>query len=181
MHNKHSSYGFYDTVAPIKLTEAQRIKVHTKGWGILSEYYLESIKINHRKDGILSVATLRIGDISGQTTCVVKGCAVSLLFGLSNEEWKEVENLCLPGQQLYYRYFKNGLNLNYNHEQKLFYNFCATNQYYEVLVARFIKCINVRKNHQESLLEVLELQKCDTHLLDLYTNHLWSKDMQPMS
>lgn len=175
MNNARSAYEFYDTVAPIKLTAAKSIKLHTKGWGIISEYYLESVKINHKKNGITSAATVRIGDISGQTTCVVKGYSVSLMFGLTVEEWMEVENLCLPGQQLYYRYFKNGLSLNSSHEQKLFYNFCVANQQSEILVAKFVKCVNYRHNFSdESMLEILELRKCDTHLLDLYTNHLRS-------
>lgn len=171
--NRVHSLEFYDNVAPIKITEARQIKLLTKGWGIITDYYLESVKINHRKGTVYSAATLRIVDKSGQTTCIVKGAAVGILFGLSKEEWKDVENLCYPEQQLFYRNFKDGISKKFNYEQKLFYTFCATNQNNEPLVATFLRCTNKRNNFKnDACIEVVDIRKCDDHLLNLYKSHL---------
>lgn len=173
MTKKYSHYEFYNNVAPIKLTEARRIKLHTKGWGILTDYYLESVKINHRKGIVTSAATLRIVDKSGQITCIVKGSIVGLLFALPAEEWKDVENLCYPGQQLFYRNFKDGISKNFNYEQKLFYTFCASNQSNEPYVATFVRCLNTRNNFRnDSCIEIIDIIKYDDHLLNLYKSHL---------
>lgn len=168
------TYEFYDAVPPIKLTEARLIKLRTKGWGILTDYYLDSVKINNRNGVSSSVATLRVFDKSGQITCVVRGAAkLGLLFTLSTEEWKDIENLCFPGQQLFYRNFKDGISKKFNYEQKLFYTFCATNQSNEPLVATFVRCVNTRNNFRsDACIEFEHLQKCDDHLLDLYKSHL---------
>lgn len=166
---------FFESVAPIKLTEGRKCKLHTIGWGILTDYFLESVKI-HRptKPGrMASVATLRIGDRSGQITCVVKGPSIGLLFGITPEEWAEVENLCSPGQQLFYRYFKNGLNQIFGLDQKFFYNYCKTNQTQDVLVAKFQRTENFRnKFKNEALLNIIELKKCTSSLMDLYVEQL---------
>ncbi|KPJ15025.1 hypothetical protein RR48_09052 [Papilio machaon] len=86
---------YFETTPPIKITEGRQIGLHQTGWGILSDYYLESVKINCQKSGIfLSSATLNVGDRTGQTTCVVKGPFVGLLFDLSLKEWSNIEKLC---------------------------------------------------------------------------------------
>lgn len=176
---KKQGYEFYDNVAPIKLTEARRLKLRTKGWGILTDYYLESVKVNHRKGIMCSAATLRIVDKSGQTTCIVKGSAVGLLFGMPVEEWQNVENLCYPGQQLFYRNFKDGISKKFNYEQKLFYTFCISNQKNEPLAATFLKCINTRNSFRnDACIEVVDLCKCDDHLLNLYKSHLQEEQNQ---
>lgn len=165
---------FYVTTAPIRLTEGRRLKLHSKGWGLLTDYFLESVKVNHQKKGkVSSVATLRIGDRSGQITCVVRGPLIGLLFGLSKEEWMEVEKLCSYKNQLFYRYFKKGLDKSLPYEQKLFYNFCAMNKKNEVLVAKFYRCVNLRNKYKnEAFLDIEELEKCDVLLMDLYITEL---------
>ncbi|KAG6449550.1 hypothetical protein O3G_MSEX006135 [Manduca sexta] len=174
MNNNKENKTFYQTNAPIKLTEGRKLKLHTIGWGLLTEYYIESVKINHyKKDKLSSVATLRITDGAGHIACVVKGLAVGLLFGLSQDEWREVECLCGYQQQLFYRYFKNGIVKSAPFEQKLFYNFCLINQSNSVLVAKFKRCINVRnKFKNEALLDIVELKQCNNHIMDLYINSL---------
>lgn len=170
MNEKHE---FYHKVPALKLTEARRIKLLTKGWGILTDYYLESVKINHRKGVLSSVATLRVVDKSGQITCVVKGPSVGLLFSLPAEEWNDVENLCYPEHQLFYRNFKKGISKNFNYEQKLFYTFCASNQSHEPLVATFLRCVNTRNHYKnDACIEIVNLRRCDDHVFDLYKSHL---------
>lgn len=174
---------FHRKVAPIKLTESRKCRLNTMGWGILSDYLLESVKIYHQKPGVLmSVATLRITDQSGEITCVIKGSSTGLLFGVTPKQWKEVENLCLPGEQLFYRYFKNGINRSFRYEQQLFYNFCMTNQKHEVFLAKFQRCVNVRnKFKNEALLNIIELKRSVHNLIDQYTEHLreQAEDLSP--
>lgn len=167
---------FFESTKPTKLTETRKLKLHTEGWGLLSDYYLESVKINkNNQGGMLSAATLKISDRSGQTTCVVKGPTVGLLFGLQPSEWLEVEKLNSWSQQLFFRHFKNGLKTTFSYEQKLFYNFCLSNQRNEVLVAVFQRCVNMRNTEKnDAVLEVFELKKCNDYFLDLYSESLKS-------
>lgn len=167
---------FFENVAPIKLTEGTRLKLHTDGWGLLTEYELESVKITSTKGNVHSCATIRISDRSGQVTCAVRGPSVGLLFGLSPREWSNVEKLCKPDQQLFYRYFKKGLNTNFRFEQRLFYNFCMCNQKTDVLLAIFRRCVNMRnKDRDDAFLDIIELKKCNNNLLDLYIIYLRQK------
>lgn len=164
---------FFENVAPIKLTEGRRVKLHTESWGLLTEYELESVKITSTKGDVRSCATMRISDRSGQVTCAVRGPSVGLLFGLSPQEWVDVEKLCKPDQQLFYRYFKKGLNENFRYEQRLFYNFCMCNKNSDVLVAVFRRCVNMRnKDRGDAFLDIIELKKIDSNLLDLYIMYL---------
>lgn len=164
---------FFENVTPIKLTEGRGVKLHTESWGLLTEYELESVKITSMKGNVHSSATIRITDRSGQVTCVVRGPSVGLLFGLSPQEWSDVEKLCKPDQQLFYRYFTKGLNTNFQYEERLFYNFCMCNQKAEVLVAIFRRCVNMRnKDRSDAFLDIIELKKCDSSLLDLYVHCL---------
>lgn len=177
MNKKLDYYEFYEKVPPIKITEARRLKLKSKGWGLLTDYYLESVKINNLKGTVTSVATLRICDRSGQVTCVVKGPSVGLLFGLTDQEWKEVEELCGTKQQLFYRFFKDGISTNFGYEQKLFYNFCASSQTHNVLAAIFVRCVNNRNNFKsDALLEIITLNTCDNVLMDLYNHKLRNND-----
>lgn len=164
---------FFENVAPVKLTEGRRVKFHTENWGLLTEYELESVKITSTKGNVHSCATMRINDSSGQVTCAVRGLSVGLLFGLSPQEWSDVEKLCKPNQQLFYRYFKKGLNTNFKYEQRLFYNFCMCNIKTDVLVAIFRRCVNMRnKDRSDAFLDIIELRKCNSNLLDLYIIYL---------
>lgn len=173
MNQKQVDYSSYQSVVSLKLTEARRIKLNTKGWGLLTEYYLESVKISNFKGRVTSCATLRISDRSGQVTCAIKGPQIGLLFGLTKSQWTEVENMCNYQGQLFYRYFKNGINKSYSMEQKIFYNFCMTSQKHDVLVANYRRSVNTRnKFKSDAFLDILELRKCDTNLLDLYVSHL---------
>lgn len=172
--NAEHDDAFFENVIPTKLTEGRRVKLNTEGWGLLTEYLLESVKINWQKTGaVTSMATMKIGDRSGQAVCLVTGPTVGLLFGLSPQEWAEVEKLCGYQQQLFYRYFKDGLSKNFGYQQKLFYHFCLTNQKSDVLVAIFRRGVNRRKKDKgDAFVEILELRKCDAKMLDLYTSHL---------
>ncbi|KAF9802361.1 hypothetical protein SFRURICE_009043 [Spodoptera frugiperda] len=171
---------FYNNVVPLKLTETHHLKRNTEGWGLLTEYSLDSVKINNYKGRVLSCATIRITDRSGQVTCLVKGPDTGLLFGLTATEWKDVESMCSYGDQLFYRYFKNGASKSCSYEQKLFYNFCMTNQKNDVLVAKYRRGVNTRnKFNSDSFLDILELRKCDTSLLDLYVNQLKNSSSLP--
>lgn len=164
---------FFENVPPIKLTEGRRVKIHTASWGLLTEYELESVKITSTKGDVNSCATMRISDTSGQVTCAVRGPSVGLLFGLSPQEWSDVEKLCKPEHQLFYRYFKKGLNTNFRYEQRLFYNFCMCNKKTDVLVAIFRRCLNMRnKDKGDAFLDIIELRKCNNNLLDSYINYL---------
>lgn len=171
--NSANKNKFFENVAPIKLTEGRSVKLHTESWGLLTEYELESVKIKSTKGNVNSSATLRISDRSGQVTCAVRGLSVALLFGLTPEEWLDIENLCKPDQQLFYRHFKKGLNTNFPFEQRLFYNFCMCNQKTGVYVAIFRRCVNMRnKDRGDAFLDIIELRKCNSSLLDLYFNYL---------
>lgn len=173
MNKKQANDNFYNSVVPSKLTEAKRIKLHTEGWGLLTDYSLESVKISNYRGRVSSSATIRITDRSGEVTCVVKGPAVGLLFGLTLKEWKDVESMCNHSDQLFYRYFKNGINRGYSAEQIMFYNFCMTNQKHNVLVAKYCRRVNTRTKFQsDAFLDILELKMCDNYLLDLYISHL---------
>lgn len=173
MNKKKPGEYFYNTVAPIKLTEARRVKLHSEGWGILTDYYLESVKVTNTKGRITSAATLRVSDRSGQVTCVVRGRTVGLLFGITPEEWQEVENMCNRRDQLFYRYFKNGVNWNYPIEHRIFYNLCISRQRNDPIVAKYRRSINTRnKFKSDAFLDILELRNCDNNLLDLYINQL---------
>lgn len=164
---------FFENVAPIKLTEGRQMTLHTESWGLLTEYELESVKITSTKGKVHSCATIRISDRSGQVTCAVRGPSVGLLFDLSPEEWSDVEKLCKPDQQLFYRYFNKGLNTNFRYEQRLFYNFCMCNKSSDVLVAVFRRCVNMRnKDRGDAFLDIIELKKCNNNLLDLYIIYL---------
>lgn len=176
--NKNKINSFYNNNAPIKLTEGRKLKLHAECWGLLTEYYLESVKITNLRGILISTATLRITDRSGQVTCIIKGPSIGLLFGLTATEWVEVEKMCGSRDQLFYRYFKNGLNKNFSIEQKLFYNFCMSCQKHNVLVAKFKRCVNTRnKFKSDALLEILELKPCDTSLLDLFVDQLKIKSV----
>lgn len=172
---------FFENVSPLKLTEGRRMKLHTESWGLLTEYELESVKITSAKGNVHSCATIRISDRSGQVTCAVRGPTVGLLFGLSPQEWSDVEKLCKPDQQLFYRYFNKGLNTNFRYEQRLFYNFCMCNKKSDVLVAVFRRCVNMRnKDRGDAFLEIIELKKCNNNLLDLYIIYLRENcDVEP--
>ncbi|KAJ8725580.1 hypothetical protein PYW08_003763 [Mythimna loreyi] len=173
MNQKQVDNGFYHSAVCLKLTEARQIKLHSKGWGLLTEYYLESVKISNWKGKVTSCATIRISDRSGQVTCAVRGPHIGLLFGLTKSQWTEVENMCNYDQQLFYRYFKNGINKSYSTEQKIFYNFCMTSQKHDVLVAKYQRCPNMRnKFKSDAFLDILELRKCDSNVLDLYISQL---------
>lgn len=164
---------FYRNNAPIKITESRKLKLHAECWGLLTEYYLESVKISNWKGKITSTATLRITDRAGQVTCVLKGPSIGLLFGVTTEDWIEIQNMCNSREQLFYRFFKNGINKSFCIEQQFFYNFCLTNQKHEVLACRFRRCPNIRnKFKNDALLEVLQLKKCENSLLDLYIDNL---------
>lgn len=165
---------FFECVTPVKLTECRNLNLHTESWGLISNYYLESVKINcYKPNEVTSAAILKIADISGQTTCVVKGKTIGLLFGLSSEEWVEMESLCSYGQQLFFRNFKDGLSKNFRCEQKLFYNFCMSNQKEEPLVAIFYRAKNTRnKDKDDYLINILQLRKPNSLLLDLYLSAL---------
>lgn len=172
MNNK-PDIDFYYTVIPTKLTEARRLKLHTEGWGLLTDYNLESVKICRYKGRVSSTATIRISDRSGQVTCVAKGPCIGLLFGLTAKEWEEVANMCNNKDQIFYRYFKSGINKSFSCEQKIFYNFCMTNQKNDVLVAKYRRSVNMRnKFKSDAFLDIVELKKCDNNLLDLYLNYL---------
>lgn len=160
-------------VAPTKLTECFQLKLHSKSWGILTDYFLESVKINRYKpDLVFSTAILKVADGSKQVTCVVKGKTVGLLFGLSEQEWSDVENMCGNGQQLFYRYFKEGLSRNFSCEQKLFYNFCLSNQKENVLIALFCRTNNTRnKDKNDAMIQISQLKESSSYILDLYLNH----------
>lgn len=173
MNQKKVDSHFYHTVVSLKLTEVQQLKLDAKRWGLLTEYYLESVKISNFKGKVISCATIRISDRSGQVTCTIKGPQIGLLFGLTTTEWTEVENMCNYEGQLFYRYFKNGINKSYSIEQKLFYNFCMTSQKHNVLIAKYRRGVNMRnKFKSDSFLEILELRNCDNNLLDLYISQL---------
>ena len=173
MNVKQVDNDFYHSVVSLKLTETRRLKLDARGWGLLAEYYLESVKISNYKGKITSCATIRISDRSGQVTCTIKGAQIGLLFGLTTTEWTEVENMCNYEEQLFYRYFKNGINKTYSTEQKLFYNFCMTSQKHNVLIAKYRRGVNMRnKFKSDSFLEILELKNCDNNLLDLYISQL---------
>lgn len=165
---------FFENTEPVKMTEGRKLKLNTEVWGLLSEYYLESVKINRQKEGgTNSLATLKIGDRSGHITCLVRGPTIGLLFDLTPAEWLEVEKLNNWGEQLFYRYFKNGLKSTFNYEQKLFYNFCLSNQKKDILVAVYRRCLNMRNvDRNEAVLEIIELRKCDSSLMDLYTENV---------
>lgn len=159
-------------IEPTKLTESHHLNLDTVGWGMLTDYYLESVKSYKYKGKISSTAIIKIGDKSGHVTCVIKGPAVGLLFGLSKEQWREVERLTDNGE-LFYRYFKNGLNDTFNLEQKIFYYFCATSQRNDALIAVFKRKINTRQvDKNDPLLEILELKKCNDLSLELYQKYL---------
>lgn len=171
--NKKDSVNFYYNNSPIKITEARKLKLHSESWGLLTEYNLESVKVTNTKGTLTSTTALRVTDRSGQVTCIIKGPCTGLLFGLSSEEWIEVEGMCSCRDQLFYRYFKNGINNSFSVEQRLFYNFCRTTQKHDVLVIKFRRCVNTRnKFKSDALLEVLEMKKCDNTLLDLYVEQL---------
>ncbi|CAD0196738.1 unnamed protein product [Chrysodeixis includens] len=173
MNKKKPGEHFFNTVTPIKLTEARRVKLHSEGWGILTDYYLDSVKVTNAKGRITSAATLRISDRSGQVTCVVRGQTVGLLFGLNLEEWQVVENMCNRGDQLFYRYFKNGVNRNFSIEHKVFYNLCMTSQTNDPLIARYRRSVNTRNKYKsDAFLDILELRHCDNNLLDLYVDQV---------
>lgn len=164
---------FLENVAPIKLSEGRRLKLHTESWGFLTDYYLESVKINRYKGKVSSAATLKIGDRAGQTICVVKGPHVGILFGLSTDEWLDIEKMVENEQQLFYRYFKDGLHGNFSCEQKLFYHFCLTNQTNNLLLAFFTRCVNMRnKDKGDAFLQINELRKCNSDDLGLYIDYL---------
>lgn len=165
---------FYET-CPIKITEAGRLKMNSLSWGILSDYYLEAVKLKPRGCRVETTATLRVGDHTGHVTCLVQGCNVALLFGLTKRQWQSVEKLSWRGEDLFYRYFKNGLNQNFNFEQKLFYYFCCSNQRKDALVAVFKRTVNTRQHAKEdAFLCIVELRKCSDALLTLYQNYLRS-------
>lgn len=168
---------YFESTPPIKISEGRQIGLHQTGWGILSDYYLESVKINSQKGGgYLSSATLNVGDRSGQTTCVVKGPIVGLLFDLSLSEWSNIEKLCGDRDQLFYRYFHKGLCKSYSCEQKMFYHFCLSNQTQKLLVAVFRRSVNLRnKDQNDALLYITDLRSCDNYILDLYLNYLREK------
>lgn len=172
-NKKDKREDFFENVVPMKLTESKHLKMYGESWGLITDYYLESVKINCDKAGEASTTgTLKIADSSGQAVCVIRGPTVGLLFGLSVEEWLQVEKLC-NRQQLFYRYFKEGLSKNFCYEQKLFYNFCLCNQKKNVLIAVYRRGVNRRnKDRDHAFLEILELKKCNSRLLDLYLNHL---------
>lgn len=175
-HN-NAANRFFAKIPPIILTEAHTLKLNTKSWGVLTEYYLESVKVNSfAKNNIVSIAILRVGDIAGQVTLIIKGPSVGLLFGLSTQKWKEVEMLSQRDGQIFYRYFKDGLKDSFSYEQQLFYSFCASNQKKDLLVAVFERTKNTRrKDCSEALLNVLELCKPHDFILDIYHNHLQKK------
>ncbi|KAG7307249.1 hypothetical protein JYU34_007409 [Plutella xylostella] len=176
IQNKHSSEynkDFFETVNPIKLTEARNLKLQTDSWGLLTDYYLESVKIDASESGYVSSATLRTGDYSGQIACHIKGPTIGQLFGLSRQDWRKVETLCKDNKQLFYRYFKTGLNNTFSYEQKLFYNFCAINQKKDVLVAIFRRTPNMRtRDKHDAFLQILELRKLENSILDCYQSFL---------
>lgn len=173
VERKKDNLNLYD-LCPIKLTEGRKLKLLSEGWGLLTDYTLESVKVNHYKKNVLSsVATLRVVDRSGQITCIIRGPSVGLLFGLSEIEWKEIENLCEYKKQLFYRYFKNGVSRQLCYEQKLFYSFCATNQRNDVIFARFRRCPNLKNNNKnEAFLEIMQFEKCNHTLFDLYISEI---------
>lgn len=165
---------FFENVVPVKITEARDLKLNTDCWGLLTDYYLESVKVDCNQSGVVtSSATLRTGDQSGQITCLVKGSNISALFGLTPPKWREIESLCKPGGQLFYRYFKDGLDKKFSYEQKLFYYFCASHQIKDVLVVVFRRQVNFRtKDKNDAFIQVIEFRKPNTSLLDLYHNQL---------
>lgn len=173
---KQYTESFFKNTGPTKLTEARKLKLQTEAWGILTDYFLESVKINKHNNVMKTVATLKIGDRSGHVTCLVRGPTVGLLFDLTPAEWLEVEKLNFWSDQLFYRYFKNGLKNTFSYEQKLFYNFCLSNQNKDILVAVYHRCTNWRNfDKNDAVLEIVELKKCNTLLLDIYTEHLNKK------
>lgn len=175
--NTDFQFNFFKTITPVKITECGSLKMNSRCWGLLSDYYLESVKINCYKANIItSAAILKVTDVSGQVTCVLKGPTIGLLFGLNAEEWIKIEKLCHTGQQLFYRYFKDGLSKNFSCEQKLFYNFCLKNQKDDIFVAIFTRNPNLRtKDKDTPLVNILELKKCTSDVMNLYTNYLRSK------
>lgn len=161
------------TVPPIKLSDAKRLKLHSESWGLLTDFYLESVKINRYRGQVYSAAIIKIGDRAGQTVCVLRGPVVGVLFGLTTQEWLDIEGMVENEQQLFYRYFKAGLHGNFSCEQKLFYNFCLTNQTSEVLLAFFTRCVNTRnKDKSDALLQINELRKCKHDELSYYIDYL---------
>lgn len=165
---------FFESISPIKLTECRYLKLNTQSWGVLTDYFIESVKINRYKPNeVSSTAILKVGDESGQVTCFVKGRTVGLLFGLTEAEWSDVEQMCDCGQQLFYRYFKDGLSKNFSCEQKHFYNFCLSNQKEDMFIALFCRTNNTRnKDKNNAFLNITEIRKGNTYLLDIYFNHL---------
>lgn len=171
---KNDKYSFA-TVIPTKISQSFKLKPGIESWGVITEFYLESVKVNcYRPGEPTTTAIIKVSDENtGQVVCVTKGKNVGLLFGITPDEWIEVESLCQHGQQLFYRDFKEGISKNFRLEQKLFFNFCKINQTQDVLVAKFKKGVNNRnKDKDDVLLIISELKKCNNYLMDLYIHYL---------
>lgn len=168
---------FFTETNPIKLSECRYLKINSKCWGILTDYFIESVKIyRYKPNDVSSTAILKVGDISGQVTCLLKGKTIGFLFGLTEAEWSEIEESCDCGQQLFFRYFKDGLSKNFSCEQKHFYNFCVNNQKEDVFIAIFCRTYNTRnKDKTDALLNILELRKTNSDVLDIYLNYIKTK------
>ncbi|CAG9783674.1 unnamed protein product [Diatraea saccharalis] len=171
---KNLYWDFFFKEKPIKLTEARYLKLHDERWGLLTEFYLESVKINKINTGeMCSAATLKVSDRAGQIICVAKGHIIGLLFDLTPQEWSDVEKLNCWGDQLFYRYFKNGIKSSFSYEHKLFYNFCMSNQTQKPLAVVFRRTSNMRNvDRNNAVLEILEMRHCNEQLLDLYLDHI---------
>ncbi|CAG4909424.1 unnamed protein product [Colias eurytheme] len=160
---------------PTRLTESISLKLGVETWGLISGFYLESVKVNcYKPDEPTTTAIFKIlSDMEGQIVCVLKGKTVGLLFDVTADEWADIENMCQYGQQLFYRDFKEGLSKNYKCEQKIFFNFCKTNQTKDILVAICKRGVNNRnKDKDDILLNVTELMKCNSDIIDKYTYYL---------
>ncbi|CAF4773436.1 unnamed protein product [Pieris macdunnoughi] len=167
-------------LSPTRITESGQLKIGDTAWGIILDYTIESVKINcYKPDNPSTTAVLKISDEFGHTVCVIKGKSVGLLFGVNEEEWSEIESLCDYNQQLFYKYFKDGLSKNFGSGQRHFYNFCHVNKKQDVFLVIYERGVNMRKtDYSDTLLNIKHIQNnCNNHIINLYINHLRKNKM----
>lgn len=159
----------FENTPPIKLTESRQIAKDTLAWTALGEFYLEYVKVqyNEQSRSAKSKAIIKVGDASGQVSCLIEGPNIALLFGLPKEKWKYIESLLTDNKELFYRRFVNGLNDSFSLNQRMFYYFCQTNQVKDLLFIKFKRGNNFR-NEAGDFIHVIDIFNCNNRLLDIY-------------
>lgn len=161
---------------PSKVTFARRLQMHAYGWGPITRFWLESVKINTYRGITRSTALIKIADKYGKVVLMLEGPQIAVLFGITPQKWSEIEKISFSVGELYYRYYKLGLDDKHSIEQKIFYYFCSSTQNKDVFFLSFKRAPNTRSgNKTDAFLKVVETSLCTPQMLRLYNEKRCSK------